>query len=107
CEVAPAFAAAIQTTAPTINATADHAPPTQPMAMNIRHVAMSVAIVIPEIGFAELPINPTMRLDTVTNRKPKMMMRTAAIRFAAKCPGFKLNDNSAQTPMTMASEPDN
>ena len=38
---------------------------------------MSVAIVMPEIGFEELPTSPVMRDDTVTKKKPKTTMRTA------------------------------
>ena len=32
---------------------------------------MSVAMVIPEMGFDELPMRPVMRDDTVTKKKPK------------------------------------
>ena len=34
-------------------------------------VMISVAIVMPEIGFDELPMSPVMRDDTVTKKKPK------------------------------------
>ena len=37
-----------------------------------------MAIVIPEIGFDEVPMRPVMRDETVTNRKPKMTIRIAA-----------------------------
>ena len=47
----------------------------------MRHVRISVAMVIPEIGFDEVPIKPVMREDTVTKRKPKMMTRIAARKF--------------------------
>jgi len=40
-----------------------------------------VAIVIPEMGFDEVPMSPVMREDTVTNRKPKTMTRIAARKF--------------------------
>jgi len=43
---------------------------------------LSVAIVIPETGEALLPTMPTMRLETVTNRNPKTMTRSAAARLA-------------------------
>jgi len=33
--------------------------------------AMSVAIVIPETGFDDVPMMPTMRDETVTKKKPK------------------------------------
>ena len=39
---------------------------------------ISVAIVMPEIGFDEVPMSPVMRDETVTNRNPKMMTRIAA-----------------------------
>ena len=35
-------------------------------------------MVMPEIGFDEVPMRPVMRDDTVTNRKPKTMTRMAA-----------------------------
>src|SRR6266446_10700652 len=57
--VAPAFAEPMQTTAPIERATAANEPPVQPTARKIRHVAMSVAIVIPEIGLDDEPISPT------------------------------------------------
>ena len=38
---------------------------------------ISVAIVMPEIGFDDEPMRPVMRDDTVAKKKPKMMMRTA------------------------------
>ena len=42
------------------------------------HVRISVAIVMPEIGFDELPMSPVMRDDTLTKKKPKRIVRTAA-----------------------------
>ena len=42
---------------------------------------MSVAIVIPEIGFDDVPMRPVIRDDTVTNRKPKMTTSTAAMKL--------------------------
>ena len=33
-------------------------------------------MVIPETGFDEVPINPTIRLDTVTKKNPNIMTRT-------------------------------
>ena len=41
-------------------------------------VRISVAIVIPEMGFDDVPIRPTMRDDTVTKKKPKTIVSTAA-----------------------------
>ena len=39
---------------------------------------MSVAIVIPEIGFDDEPMMPVIRDDTVEKKNPKMRMSTAA-----------------------------
>ena len=58
CEVLPAFADAIQTTPPIVIASAENAVAVQPMTRNMAHVAISVAIAMPEIGFEELPIKP-------------------------------------------------
>src|SRR5438876_6058820 len=77
-DVPPAFAAAMQTTAPTQIATGPYAFPVQPSATNMRQVRISVAIVIPEMGFDDVPIKPVMREDTVTKRNPKTMTRIAA-----------------------------
>src|SRR3954468_4541501 len=78
CDVPPALAAAMQTTAPTQRAIGEYMSPVQPRNTNSRQVRISVAMVIPEIGFDEVPIRPVMRDDTVTNRNPKMMTRIAA-----------------------------
>ena len=39
------------------------------------HVMMSVAIVMPEIGFDDEPMRPVMRDETVAKKKPKRTMR--------------------------------
>ena len=39
------------------------------------HVMISVAMVMPEIGFDEEPISPVMRDDTVAKKKPKSTIR--------------------------------
>jgi hypothetical protein len=87
CDVAPAFAAAMQTMPPTMSAIGWYASPVQPSATKTRHVAMSVAMVIPEIGFDELPMIPTMRLDTVTKKKPKTTTRSPVRSDPGKAPG--------------------
>src|SRR5262249_8605166 len=69
-DVAPALAAATQTIAPTQSATAWYTSPVRPRATNTTQVAMIVAIVIPEIGFEEVPMIPTMREETVTKKNP-------------------------------------
>src|SRR5574338_205752 len=75
-EVAPAFAAAIQTTAPTHSATGEYQSPVQPSATKMVHVRMSVAIVMPETGLDDEPISPTIRDETVTKKKPNTITRT-------------------------------
>src|SRR5512138_3216702 len=42
---------------------------------------MRVAIVMPEIGLDDEPIRPVIRDDTVTKKKPKMTISTAARKF--------------------------
>ena len=44
-------------------------------------MAISEAIVIPEMGLAELPIWPQIRDDTVVKKNPKAMISTAPSRF--------------------------
>src|SRR5689334_15644739 len=68
-DVPPACAAAMQTIAPTHNATGAYASPVQPSVTKIVHVKISVAIVMPEIGFDEVPIRPVIREETVTKKK--------------------------------------
>src|SRR5512139_4044379 len=48
----------------------------QPATTKIRQVTSSVAIVIPEIGFDDEPISPTMREETATKKKPNTTIRT-------------------------------
>ena len=71
CEVSPALAEAMQTTPPIVMASAPKAGAVQPFTRKIAEVAISVAMVIPEMGLAELPIRPTMREETVTNKNSK------------------------------------
>ena len=71
CEVSPALADAMQTTPPMVMASAPKAGAVHPFTRKIAEVAISVAMVIPEMGLAELPIRPTMREETVTKRNPK------------------------------------
>ena len=59
---------------------------------------MSVAMVMPLTGFDELPISPLMRDATVTNRKPKTITSSAAMRLENRpvlAPGIGLNVRSA------------
>ena len=52
-----------------------------PSATKITHVMISVAIVIPEIGFEDDPISPVMRDDTVAKKNPKKITRTETRRL--------------------------
>ncbi len=74
--VAPPFAAAMHTIPPTTSAIGSYILPVQPIAMKTRQVPISVAIVIPEIGFELDPMMPTMRLATVTKKNPNTIIRT-------------------------------
>ena len=44
----------------------------------MEQVRMSVAIVMPEIGFDEVPMSPVILDDTVTKKNPNTMVRIAA-----------------------------
>src|SRR5258708_370658 len=58
----------------------------------------SVATVIPEMGFDELPTSPVSRELTVTKRKPSTRMSSAPSRLI-------LNDGTSAQMATSASEP--
>src|SRR5438270_5916822 len=80
----------------------------QPRARKMEEVAMSVAIVIPETGFAELPIRPVMRDDTVTNRNPKIMTKMEATTLAKSevcAPGTGLKVRKAHIMTINSTEP--
>ena len=62
----------MQTTPPMVMASAPKAGAVQPLTRKIAAVAISVAMVMPETGLAELPMSPTMRDATVTKRNPKI-----------------------------------
>ena len=47
----------------------------------MKEIAIKAAMVIPEIGFAELPTCPQIRDDTVVKKNPKMMIRMPPRRF--------------------------
>ena len=51
--------------------------------VKIADVAINVAIVMPLMGLAELPIRPTIRELTVTKRKPKTTISSEAARFCS------------------------
>src|SRR4051812_3634401 len=84
----------MQTTPPMVIAKAPYAADVQPSTRKTAQVAIKVAIAMPEIGFDDVPINPVMRDDTVTNRNPNITMNTAAAIFAKRevcAPGTGLN----------------
>src|SRR5882672_8961613 len=91
-------------------ARAAYAPPVQPVTRNIAQVAINVAIVMPLTGFDDVPINPQMRQETVTNRNPKNITSSAAARFEntpVAAPGIGLNVSSAQIMANKIAEPIN
>ena len=66
CEMSPALEAAMQTTVPTVRIAARAAGSVQPRATKTTDTPSSVTSVMPEVGFEETPIRPTMRDDTTT-----------------------------------------
>jgi len=85
CDVLPAFAVATATTAAMEIACTRWSTPVQPFATKIRQVPSKAAIVMPEIGFAEDPICPVTREDTVAKKNPKVTISTAPSRFTPSC----------------------
>jgi len=61
-------------------------------------VSSSVATVIPDTGFAEEPICPVMRLDTVTNRKAKSTARMPPTMLIPICGSTTIATRQASTP---------
>jgi hypothetical protein len=84
----------MHTTPPMVMASAPNAGAVHPLTRKIALVAISVAMVMPETGDADEPTMPTMRAETVTNRKPKTTTSSAAAAFASGptyAPGTGLN----------------
>src|ERR1035437_7493934 len=84
----------MQTTPPTVIASAPKAGAVQPLTRKMAAVAMRVAMVMPETGEADDPTIPTMRAETVANRNPNTTIIRAAARFASGptyAPGTGLN----------------
>ena len=52
----------------------------RPVTIKIKQVNNNVAIVIPEIGFAELPNKPTILDETVTKKKLKTITNNPVTR---------------------------
>ena len=108
CEVSPALEAAMQTTPPMVMASAPKAGAVQPFTRKMAEVAISVAMVMPETGLAELPMSPTMREATVTKRNPKMTTSREAAKFASSlvcAPGTGLKVRKKNISSTSAAEP--
>ncbi len=63
---------------------------------------MMVAMVMPDTGFDDVPMMPTMRLDTVTKKKPKTTTSSPVSSDPGKAPGRL---GSRATIATMATEP--
>src|SRR2546430_6082478 len=78
------------------------ATPVQPIATKMRQVPSNAAIVMPEIGFAEEPIWPQMREDTVAKKKPKITIRTAPSRLTPSCGNRVRTMASATEPPTVS-----
>ena len=68
--------------------------------MKIRQVAMSVAIVIPEIGLEEDPIKPTMRELTVTKKNPKITTMSAVKMLTGTLGNTAINNTKPIAPAT-------
>ena len=96
CDVAPATAAATQTTPPIVSASTRCSTPVHPIARKISAVSSTVATVIPEIGFDDAPICPVMRLETVTNRNAKPTASTAAKMLIEICGSAIIADRARQ-----------
>ena len=79
--------------------------PSQPTATKMLQVMMSVAIVMPEIGLDELPMSPVMRDDTVTKKKPKITIRTAATKFhCIGMPGVTARNSASSSDPTSTTD---
>src|SRR5437588_6522254 len=74
-EVLPPLEMATQTTAATLKAAILYGGVTHPRAKKMSEVISSVATVMPEMGFDELPTSPVKRELTVTKRNPRIRMR--------------------------------
>ena len=85
CDVSPAIADAIQTIPPTVMAEIIPVIPVIPAAFNIIVVNSNVAIVIPDMGFDELPTTPTILEDTVTKKNANIAIIDAPINPVGIC----------------------
>src|SRR3989442_14904242 len=97
-EVLPPFEMATQTTAATLKAAILYGGVTQPSAKKINEVMSSVATVMPEMGFDELPTSPVRRELTVTKRNPSTRISSAPSTLS-------LNEGTSAQTITIKSEP--
>ena len=81
CEVLPPFATATAITHAIEMARTRSSIWVQPSSRKMSEIAINEAMVIPEIGFAELPICPQMREETVVKKKPNTMMSSPPSRL--------------------------
>src|SRR5450631_3126695 len=98
----------MQTTPPMVMASAPKAGAVQPCTRKMAEVAMSVAMVMPDTGLAELPMRPTMRELTVTNRNPNTTTSSDAARLATHptyAPGTGLNCRKTNITATSSNDP--
>src|SRR5437763_8897178 len=98
----------MQTTPPMVSASAPYAGAVQPSTRKTAEVAIRVAMAMPEMGFDDVPINPVMRDETVTKRKPKMTTKIAAARLAKTpvyAPGTGLKVSIAHMKVRTATAP--
>ena len=75
--MSPAIAETMHTIVPILIAEAIPSYPSNPVALRIKVTTNKVAIIIPEIGLFEEPTIPTMRLDTVAKKNPKITINNA------------------------------
>ncbi len=79
--------------------------PSSRAATKIVQVRISVAIVMPEIGFDELPMRPVIRDDTVTKKKPKTTMRMAARKlYWSGMPGASARKSASSSEPTSTTD---
>src|SRR6185503_12160312 len=75
---------AMQTTVPTVRIAARAEGSRQPQSTNTTDTPRSVTRVMPEVGFEETPISPTILEETTTNSTPKIPTPRAATRRGRK-----------------------
>src|SRR5262249_31419611 len=85
-------------TAAMLNAATLYGGETQPSAKKMLETIRSVATVMPEIGFDELPTSPVSRELTVTKRKPRTSKSSAPRTLI-------LNDGTSVQTITSPSDP--